>query len=55
VNVVRRPLVIGGRGGSLVLGYQDDNYSDNGYYAHGTGTGDQCRNSVNVWVHIVIS
>ena len=55
VNVVGRPLVVGGRGGSLILGYQDDNYGDNGYYAHDNGTGNQCLNSVNAWVNIVIS
>jgi hypothetical protein len=56
VNVVGRSFVVGGRGPvSLVLGYQDDGYGDNGYYAHDNGTGDQCRNSVNAFVHIVIS
>jgi hypothetical protein len=25
------------------LGYEDDGYSDNGYYAHDDGTGDQCK------------
>jgi hypothetical protein len=54
-NVVGRPLVVGGRGGSLILGYQDDNYSDNGYNNHDNGTGNQCLNSVNAFVHIVIS
>ena len=55
LNVVGRPLVVGGRGGSLVLGYQDDSYGDNGYYAHDNGTGNQCLNSRNAFVHIVIS
>jgi hypothetical protein len=27
----------------LHLGYEDDNYSDNGYYSHDDGTGDQCK------------
>lgn len=36
----------------LVLGYEDDNYSDNGYYAHDNGTGGQCRNVGNAWVTI---
>lgn len=54
LNVVGRQYVVGGRGGSLVLGYQDDGYSDNGYYAHDNGTGNQCLNSVNAFVHIVI-
>ncbi|MFE2067414.1 hypothetical protein ACFXDH_34420 [Streptomyces sp. NPDC059467] len=55
VNVVGRPYVVGGRGGSLKLGYEDDGYSDNGYTAHDNGTGDQCKNSVNAWVQIVVS
>ncbi|MEU6220796.1 hypothetical protein ABZ845_25290 [Streptomyces sp. NPDC047022] len=55
VDVVGRQFVVGGRGGSLILGYQDDNYGDNGYTAHDNGTGNQCLNSVNAFVHIVIS
>ncbi|MEU1276065.1 hypothetical protein [Streptomyces sp. NPDC005799] len=55
VNVVGRQYVVGGRGGSLKLGYEDDGYSDNGYTAHDNGTGNQCLNSVNAFVHIVVS
>ncbi|NEA66761.1 hypothetical protein [Streptomyces sp. SID12488] len=55
VDVVGRPYVVGGRGGSLKLGYEDDGYSDNGYTAHDNGTGNQCLNSVNAFVHIVVS
>ncbi|MFF7234354.1 hypothetical protein [Streptomyces sioyaensis] len=55
VNVVGRQYVVGGRGGSLKLGYEDDGYSDNGYYAHDNGTGNQCLNSVNAFVRIVVS
>jgi hypothetical protein len=55
VDMVGRQYVVGGRGGSLVLGYEDDGYSDNGYYSHDNGTGNQCLNSVNAYVHIVIS
>ncbi|GAA1252966.1 hypothetical protein GCM10009665_49610 [Kitasatospora nipponensis] len=55
VDVVGRQYVVGGRGGSLILGYQDNGYDDNGYYAHDNGTADQCLNSVNAFVHIVIS
>ncbi|GGS14053.1 hypothetical protein GCM10010269_61700 [Streptomyces humidus] len=55
VNVVGRPYVVGGRGGSLKLGYEDDGYSDNGYTAHDDGTGNQCLNSVNAFVRIVVS
>ncbi len=38
----------------LLLGYLDDNYSDNGYYSHDDGTDDQCKNSVNAWVRVTI-
>jgi hypothetical protein len=31
-------------GGTLTLGYEDDGYSDNGYWSHDDGTGDQCKN-----------
>jgi hypothetical protein len=56
VNVVGRQLVVRGRGGgNLVLGYQDDGYSDNGYNDHDNGTGNQCLNSVNAFVHIVVT
>lgn len=41
-------------GGTLVLGYDDDSYSDNGYYAHDNGTGNQCQNLGAAWVHISI-
>ena len=27
----------------LRLGYEDDDYSDNGYWGHDDGTGDQCK------------
>lgn len=27
----------------LVLGYEDDDYSDNGYWGHDDGTGNQCK------------
>ncbi len=42
-------------GGALELGYEDDGYSDNGYYSHDDGTGDQCRNVGNAFVHLIIS
>lgn len=32
-----------GRTAYLVLGYEDDDYHDNGYTAHDDGNGDQCR------------
>jgi hypothetical protein len=46
---------VGGSGGPLVLGYQDDGYSDNGYYSHDDGTGDQCKGVGSAWVHVVIT
>jgi hypothetical protein len=55
VNVVNQQWVVGGRGGSLILGYQDDGYGDNGYWGHDNGTGNQCLNSVNAFVNIVIT
>jgi hypothetical protein len=42
-------------GGALELGYEDDGYSDNGYYSHDDGTGDQCKNVGNAFVHLIIS
>jgi hypothetical protein len=36
----------------LRLGYQDDDYSDNGYYSHDDGTQDQCKGIGNAYVSI---
>jgi hypothetical protein len=41
-------------GGDLKLGYEDDHYSDNGYWSHDDGTGDQCKGQPNAWVVIAI-
>ena len=38
----------------LTLGYEDDNYSDNGYSDHDDGTGDQCKGVGNAFVNITI-
>lgn len=38
----------------LHLGYEDDGYGDNGYYAHDDGTENQCKNSTNAYVIISI-
>src|SRR4051812_5663056 len=54
-TAVGRTFTVGGSGGSLVLGYEDDGYGDNGYYSHDDGTGNQCKGVGNAWVHIVIS
>ncbi len=37
---------------SLWLGYMDDNRSDNGYWSHDDGTGDQCKNVGPAWVEV---
>jgi len=42
------------RSGRLELGYEDDDYSDNGYWGKDDGTGGQCRGVENAWVEIVI-
>ncbi len=47
-TVIGRELTVTGIGVPtdqlmLHLGYEDDDYSDNGYYAHDDGTEDQCK------------
>jgi hypothetical protein len=39
---------------SLHLGYEDDDYSDNGYWGHDNGTEDQCSGSVNAFIELAI-
>jgi hypothetical protein len=36
------------------LGYEDDDYSDNGYWGHDDGNNDQCKNSVNAFVTVTV-
>jgi hypothetical protein len=36
----------------LVLGYQDDDYGDNGYYNHDNGSDNQCLNVGPAWVQV---
>lgn len=38
----------------LVLGYEDEDYLDNGYTGHDDGTGDQCRGVASAWVKVQI-
>ena len=38
----------------LYLGYEDDDYGDNGYWGHDDGTGDQCKAEGNASVEIII-
>lgn len=40
--------------GFVVLGYEDDGYSDNGYYAHDDGDNDQCRHVGPAWVIVSV-
>jgi hypothetical protein len=40
---------------SLHLGYEDDDYSDNGYWGHDDGTEDQCKGSVNAYIELFIT
>jgi len=40
--------------GNIILGYEDDGYSDNGYYAHDDGTNGQCRGVGSAWVSVRI-
>ena len=39
----------------LVLGYEDDIYTDNGYFNHDDGTEDQCKNVGPATISITIS
>ncbi|HEV2964608.1 MAG TPA: hypothetical protein VG649_22460, partial [Candidatus Angelobacter sp.] len=39
----------------LKLGYEDDDYGDNGYYDHDDGTEDQCRNVGNAFLELTIT
>ncbi len=39
----------------LRLGYEDDDYSDNGYWGHDDGTGNQCRNVGPAWVSLTVT
>jgi hypothetical protein len=38
----------------LQLGYQDDGYGDNGYYAHDNGNNNQCLNVTGAYVEVQI-
>ena len=56
VHQIPNPLPAGVSPASLFLqlGYEDDGYSDNGYYSHDNGTGNQCKNSVDAFVIVSI-
>jgi hypothetical protein len=53
---IRAPLANGLRTDDLYLhlGYEDDQYSDNGYYSHDNGNNNQCLNVGNAWIVISI-
>jgi hypothetical protein len=50
---IGRPITIN-QDTSLHLGYADDNYKDNGYYAHDDGTENQCKGTYNAYVKITV-
>lgn len=52
VNYVDKTFTV--QGGPLVLGYEDDDYSDNGYNDHDDGTEDQCKHVGAAWVKLHI-
>lgn len=39
---------------SLTLGYEDDDYSDNGYDRPDDGVNDQCRGLTSAWVNVMV-
>lgn len=49
-----KPIAQAGRS-HLWLGYEDDGYSDNGYWGHDNGTSDQCKNVGNAYVVVTIT
>src|SRR5690242_12383267 len=60
-SILGQPKRLGGKDDSadpmyLILGYEDDDYSDNGYWGRDgdDGTGDQCRGLGNAYVILTI-
>jgi hypothetical protein len=41
--------------GNVSLGYQDDDFGNNGYSGHDDGTGDQCRGVGPAWVEVEVT
>jgi hypothetical protein len=37
---------------TLFLGYEDNNYDDNGYWGHDNGTANQCKGVENAWMTV---
>jgi hypothetical protein len=52
-GVVNQPVVVPANA-VLRLGYEDDGYSDNGYWGHDDGTENQCRGVGNAFVVLTI-
>jgi hypothetical protein len=48
------PQIPAGIKNFLQLGYEDDNFSDNGYWSRDDGTGDQCAGLPDAYVIIRI-
>lgn len=40
--------------GHLQVGYEDDGYTDNGYYSHDDGTEDQCKTEGPAWITVTV-
>jgi hypothetical protein len=44
-----------GASGWLTIGYEDDDYSDNGYDNHDDGTEDQCKDCGDAWILVTVT
>jgi hypothetical protein len=49
------PSTLSPQNAPLHLGYEDDNYGDNGYWGHDDGTQNQCKGVGNAWVTLSIT
>ncbi len=54
-RTVTVPPTINPQNAFLRLGYEDDGYSDNGYWGHDDGTENQCRGVGNAYVTLTIA
>jgi hypothetical protein len=54
-SVVNSTSLSASIGGSLTLGYVDDNLGDNGYYSHDNGTSNQCPKNTPASLDITIT
>jgi hypothetical protein len=53
-SVVNRSVTVS-QDSNLVVGYEDNHYEDNGYYAHDDGTANQCKNVGAAWLRLTIT